>query len=511
MIGGQFVKTILGAALLACVTTVIVAGLGRTTAENTYWPGVRWRVSSPEAQGMDSAALADALDYIQAQRTRIHSLTIVRNGYLVLDAIFFPFQRDTLHDVASVTKSVTTTLIGIAIGDGKLRDVNQPVLSVFHDRRVENRDERKEQLTLEHLMIMSGGLDCEYGSGERTLREMRASPDWLQFMLDRPMIAAPGTKPEYCSGGMHLLSGILAKATRTSALEYAQRRLFQPLGIREVAWPADPQGISHGWGDLHLRPHDMARIGYLWLNRGRWKDQQIVPSEWIAAAIQAHARVLRADYGYGLWVNRDRDPMLFEAVGRGGQRITVLPSRNLVLAITGGAFEPRDVGAFIVKAIRSDGPLPQSPAAARRLAASVAVAGRPPSAKHATPLPARARQISGKRYLLEPNPIGWRAVTFSFERTDTATANLEFTNGRIEKRIVGLDGVPRLSPNGRFGLPVAVHGSWMEASTFLFDYDEVGNVNAFVCRFTFDDRGAVVDVKERSGEVDLTIRATAVQ
>ncbi|PYR93829.1 MAG: 6-aminohexanoate hydrolase [Acidobacteria bacterium] len=493
---------------MACLTTVAAARSGHPAQENTYWPGDRWRSSPPEAQGMDSVVLADALEYIRVHRTRIHSLMIVRNGYVVLDASFFPFQKDTLHDVASVTKSITSTLIGIVIGDGRIRDVKQPVLSVFDDRRVQHRDDRKEQLTLEDLLTMSSGLDCTYSGGERTLREMRASSDWVQFMLDRPMIATPGTKGEYCSGGMHLLSGVLTRATGTSALEYARQRLFERLGIREVAWPADSRGITHGWGDLHLRTDDMGKIGYLWLHGGRWKDQQIVPSAWMTAAIQPHAHVLQGEYGYGLWVNRQRDPLVFEANGRGGQRISVVPTRNLVVAITGGAFEPGDVGAFILKSIRSDAALAENLAAARRLDALIAAAALPPASNTATPLPVISRAISGKRYLLEDNPLGWRAVTFTFDHTDTAFARLEFADGRVEGRPLGLDAVPRLSPDGRFGLPVALQGSWEAPSTFVFDYDEVANINSFLCRFTFDQGNAVVQVKERSGEVDMTIRAT---
>ena len=293
-----------------------------------------------------------------------------------------------------------------------------------------------------------------------------------------------------------------------SALEYARQRLFHPLGIEQVIWPADAQGVSHGWGVLHLRPDDMAKIGYLWLKHGQWKNQQIVPSAWMASAIQAHARVLGQEYGYGLWVNPDRDPMLFEANGRGGQRITVLPSKNLVLAITGGAFEPGDIAPFIWKALQSDDPLPADAGGARRLAALLTAAHRPPAAEPATPIPAMSRQISGKRYLLESNPLGWRALAFTFSSGETATARVEFSDGRVETREIGLDGVPRLSPNGRFGLPVALTGRWEGPSTFIFDYDEVANVNAFVCRFMFDTQTPVVHVTERSGEVDIEIRAT---
>jgi CubicO group peptidase (beta-lactamase class C family) len=495
------------AALLASVVIAGSAALTRAASDAPYWPGDRWRSSSPEAQGMDSAVLADALDYVQTHRTRIHSVMIIRNGYLVLDASFFPFHNGQLHDVASVTKSVTATLIGIVIGEGKLRNVNEPVLSVFVRRPVANRDDQKDHLTLEHLLTMSSGLDCEYANGERTLREMRVSADWVQFMLDRPMIAAPGLKTEYCSGGMHLLSGVVSQATGTNALEYARRRLFQPLGIDTVAWPHDSQGVSYGWGDLHLRSSDMAKLGYLWLNHGRWKNRQLIPSAWMAAAIEPHAHVLRDEYGYGLWVYPRRDPMVFEALGRGGQRISVVPSKHLVVVFTGGTFEPGDVGEFIGKAIRSDSPLPENLAASRRLAVSTNVAARPPAAEAASPLPAMAKQVSGRRYVMEANPLGWHAVTFGFDSTIIADAALEFDDGRVERRVVGLDGVPRLSAAGPFGLPVALQGSWTDSSRFLFDYDEVGNINAFVCRFTFEGKTATVDVKERSGLVDIRVGA----
>ena len=502
--------TAVAGSLLAVLATLDAAPRQNGKPKDPYWPDGRWRSSTPEAQGIDSNVLADAFDYVRAHGTRIHSLTIIRNGYSVLDARFFPFEANQLHDVASVTKSITTTLIGIAIGDGRLRGVSEPVLRVFGDRQVANRDDRKDRLTLEHLMTMSSGLDCEYKGGERTLREMRQSRDWVKFMLDRRMVADPGARPEYCSGGMHLLSGVLSAATGTSTLAYARHRLFAPLGIHRVAWPADPNGITHGWGDLHLEPGDMAKIGYLWLNGGGWRDRQIVPVDWMRGAIQPHRRVLTGEYGYGLWLQREREPMLFEAIGRGGQRITVLPAQNMVLAITGGAFEPGEIGEFILRASRSDVPLPSNTSATRRLRTAIGMAARPPLARPAAALPDVARRISGRRYVFPDNPLGWRAMTFRFSGVRTAGARLEFTDGRVEQRIVGLDGVSRLSPKGRFGLPVALQGRW-DGPTFELDYDEVANVNAFLCRFTFDGDMATVDVKERSGELDLTLEAKSGQ
>jgi CubicO group peptidase (beta-lactamase class C family) len=327
-------------------------------------------------------------------------------------------------------------------------------------------------------------------------------------MLDRPMVAEPGRKGEYCSGGMHLLSGIVSQVTHANELEYARASLFGPLGIRDAVWPSDAHGISHGWGDLHLHPHDMAKIGYLWMNEGRWRDRQIIPAGWMASAIKPHARVLDHDYGYGLWLNPDRDPFLFEANGRGGQRITVLPSQRLVLAITGGAFEPGDIAPFIWKALRSDGPLPANEAATRRLEVLLADARRPLAGDPSPPGGDVAQKVSGTRYLLAANPIDWRAITFTFPNSGTPMARLEFGDGRIEDRPIGLDGIPRISPRGRFDLPVAVQGRWTDRSTFELDYDEVANINSFVCRFAFDEAGALIGIKERSGELDIEIRAT---
>ncbi|MGD1082922.1 MAG: serine hydrolase, partial [Candidatus Sulfotelmatobacter sp.] len=198
--------------------------------QGTYWPTHGWRSSSPEAQGMDSAKLALAFDYVRLHEIPIHSLLIVRNGYVVLDAYFYPFQAGQVHDAASVTKSITSTLIGIAIAEHKLSSVQQPVLSLFPDRKVDNRDNRKDRITIEHLLSMTSGLDCHVDHGEITLKEVMQSKNWVQFMLDLPMVAEPGSKFEYCSGGMHLLSGIISQSTGISALEFARRELFQPLG-----------------------------------------------------------------------------------------------------------------------------------------------------------------------------------------------------------------------------------------------------------------------------------------
>ena len=469
-------------------------------AQESYWPTHGWRSSTPEAQGIDSEVLAQAFDYVRQNHIPIHSLLIVRNGYVVLDAYFYPFQEGQVHDGASVTKSITSTLIGIAIGEHKLSSVRQPVVSLFPERKVANRDERKERMTVEDLLTMTSGLDCHVDHAEITLREMRESKDWVRFMLDRPMMAEPGSRFEYCSGGMHLLSGIVSETTGSSALEFARRELFQPLGIEDVIWPSDPQGVSTGWGDLHLRPRDMAKIGYLWLHQGRWEGRQIVPAEWMQTATQAHSHPGQSnvEYGYGFWVYPQRNPIEYEALGRGGQRINVTPAENRVVVFTGGEFEPGDIGKFIGESIKSNQPLPENPAGLARLAAAVSAAARPPEVS-ATPM---TKVISGRKYVVEANPPGLKSFSLTFSGPSEAVVHLESTDGRVEQRPLGLDGVPRLSPGGRFGLPVAMQGQWENNSTFVFDYDEVANINSYRFRLTFVDDGVSIEVSEKTGLVD---------
>ena len=185
---------------------------------------------------------------------------------------------------------------------------------------------------------MTSGLDCKFQPGELTLRQMKQSQDWTQFMLDLPMAADPGSKFVYCSGGTHLLSAIISQTTGQNELEFARQTLFNPLGITEVLWPSDPQGINHGWGDLRMHPRDLAKLGLLWLNRGVWEGKSIVPASWVDESTRVHAKTsMDSDYGYGWWVKTHDLPFAYEAVGRGGQRVTVVPSKNLVVVISRGS------------------------------------------------------------------------------------------------------------------------------------------------------------------------------
>ena len=285
-----------------------------------YWPTQGWQTSTPEKQGVDSEKLADMLERIKSQNINIRSVVVICNGNVLLDACFHPYKKDSWHIIHSCTKSITSALIGIAIDKGYIESVKTPVLEFFPERTAANLDENKKALTLEHLLSMSSGFQARdsYLYNWQGLAKMRASRDWIQYVLDLPMADAPGIKFDYSNCVSFLLSAILQESTGTNALAFAREHLFGPLGIHEVDWPSSPQGITLGWGGMRMKPLDMAKIGFLYLNKGVWEGKQVVPSSWVEASTreQIKAGTLSDGYGYQWWVDEDG---YYMALGYSGQ------------------------------------------------------------------------------------------------------------------------------------------------------------------------------------------------
>ena len=338
-----------------------------------YWPKEKWRTATPESQGMSSEVLSDMMDQIWQKEFAIDSLLIIRNGHVVLDAYNYAYTPDYKHIIYSCTKSVSSALIGIAVDKGYIKTIDQPLLDFFPDIIPKNRDARKQKITLKHVLMMATGLKCRdsYLYGWSGLWDMKASEDWVQHMIDLPMLEDPGTRFEYCNGASFLLAAILQKTTGKTALEFAEENLFHPLGINNIEWPANPQGITIGYSELYMRPRDMARFGYLFLNNGKWNGQQIVPAEWVVDSTQKHiSATLIPGYGYQWWI---MSPDRYAAVGYAGQRIFVLKDKQMVVVFTsqlGGAKARLPMGilrGYIIPAVNSDIPLPENPKALNRL------------------------------------------------------------------------------------------------------------------------------------------------
>lgn len=492
----------------AALALLLLQGCAGRTAPRepetpNYWPTESWREATPESQGVDSGSLARALGYARDTDLNLHSVLLVRHGHIVLDANFYPYSGKTPHDIASVTKSVTSTLVGAAIARAHLTSTDETLLDVLGERVPVDADPRKAQITLGHLLSMSAGFDCGYRLGEAELKEMMSASNWVDFALSLPMVSRPGERFGYCSPGMHLLSAVLADATGRSERNFAEDALFEPLGIDSGDWPRDPQGLNHGWGDLRLRPRDMAKIGFLALHRGRWNERQVVPEDWMAHASQPHISVPAeredVDYGYGWWVLSGDFDGIFEARGRGGQYITVWPEQDLVLVLTGGGYDRTELVQRLVEAIGPSGSLPENPAAQERLRAVADAVVLAPRAVDPGDPPPLATEISGRVYEFDANPIGFRNLRLDFnENSREARFSITLTNV-LAPRVagtylmdLGLDGRYRFNEQGPRGYRVGLKGRWLDDQSFYLRYAEAAGTNHF--NFTLRFAGDEVDV-----------------
>jgi len=290
-----------------------------------YWPTHGWGIASPESQGMDANVLAKMMDTIWEKEIGINGVLVIRNGNIVLEANGYAYGSEDKRNIYSCTKSVTSALVGIAIDKGYIKNVRQPVLDFFPNRDAKHLAADKRAMTLENLLTMTAGLECRdsYLYRWRDLDRMTQYRDWIQFMIDLPMAEAPGTRFEYCNGASFLLSAILQEQTGMTALSFAEKHLLGPLGISDVRWQANPQGITIGWGRIYMRPRDMAKIGYLYLNNGIWDGKRIISSQWIKRSTRKHiAATLLPGYGYQWWISGGG---MYAAVGHEGQFIMVAP------------------------------------------------------------------------------------------------------------------------------------------------------------------------------------------
>jgi len=344
-----------------------------------------WEVGTPSSQGFSAAALDSVARKAEAgEFGEVHSLLVVRGGRLVYERYFRGWDMWQMHTIQSVSKSVTSALIGIAIGDGVIKGVDQPVADFFPEHRaLFEQDPRKQRLRLKHVLTMTLGNDWNerahpYSSPDNIVWQMAMAEDWMGFVLGRSMVKDPGGPFNYNSGSSLLLSGILQNTTGMQAHVYAEKRLFDPLGIPVYGWYrnlAHPKHWSHTGGGVNLRPRDLAKIGFLYVNRGVWQGKQVVPATWIAQSVEPRVQVdSTLWYGYQWWLQplareggeRGAPNDVIEGRGWGGQYIVAVPSRNLLVAVTSGSFHDVKVERLaLAMALNHVVPLAKGGAAAR--------------------------------------------------------------------------------------------------------------------------------------------------
>ena len=295
---------------------------------------------APPSVGLDSTLLAEAIERAAAL-PRLRTLLVARHGEIVVERRFRGPELAAPANVKSVSKSVISALVGIALEEGALRDVDQPIAPFFPRYLGGDADPLKRRITIGNLLSMQSGLERTSGGNYGA---WVSSPNWVRYALARPMVEEPGGPMLYSTGNTHLLSAILTEATEVSTLAYARGRLFEPMGIPLRPWPTDPQGIYFGGNDMRLTPREMLRFGELYRNGGRYNGKQIVPAEWIRESWtpRTRSRWSGQQYGYGWFIRESQGHPVYFAWGYGGQFIFVIPELELTVVTTSNPNAARD-------------------------------------------------------------------------------------------------------------------------------------------------------------------------
>lgn len=291
----------------------------------------------------DTVLLAQALDRA-AELPRLRGILVSQRGEIVMERYTDGAAADRTTNVKSASKSVLSVLVGIAIQEGHIRGIDQPISDFFPGYFAqEGVDPRKHTITVGHLLSMQSGLEStsfnEYGAWV-------SSRDWVRAALDQPMVAEPGGRMLYSTGSTHLLSAILTRATGTSTWAYANEKLAEPMGFRIRPWQRGPQGIFFGGNDMYLTPRQMLRFGQMYLDGGVYQGKQIVPAAWVRESVRPRTSSPWNGHGYGLgWWSKDSGGQrVYFAWGYGGQYVFVVPELELVAVFISQSDGPREPG-----------------------------------------------------------------------------------------------------------------------------------------------------------------------
>jgi CubicO group peptidase (beta-lactamase class C family) len=350
--------------------------------------GDGWQTASLTEVGIDPGPIGEMLAAIyrgerpgfhnwppgREKYENIHGILIVKDGRLVFEEYFYGYRLDSRHNVASATKSITSLLAGIAMERGDLGGVGQEVLPFFPEfLPLGQSDRQAEDITIEDLLTMRHGWECDDWDPDSATYYLNywegSQPDLVAATLNLPPATAPGSHFSYCSASTVVLGGLIAAATGMGIPEYADEVLFAPLGIETALWSRAPGGWTDTGGSLQMRPRDMARLGLLMLQNGKWDGAQVVPEPWVRQSVQEHVRLSFNEtwgrgYGYLWWLSEvpvaGRVIRSFAASGAGGQVIAVFPELEAIVVITGGNYDNDEgqpfeiMDRFILPAVMGD-------------------------------------------------------------------------------------------------------------------------------------------------------------
>jgi len=322
--------------LITSVLVVIISGCTiYPSGSEVKWPVRGWKVKKPESVGLDGELIVAMIDEIESSGLDYDGLVVVHKGVIVAEKYYYIYRESTPHETYSVTKSVISALVGIALHQGCIDSIENPILDYFPDREFLNMDDQKGSLTIADFLTMSSGLAFDPD-------EMYASPDWVQYTLDEPLVHQPGESWFYSNGGPQVLSALISQACDMDTLEFADQYLFKPLGIRNYEWQQSLNGHPNGSWGLEMTLRDMAKIGYLYLQDGIWDGEQILPPNWVELSSRRYHKVpdplepWNLYYGFLWWIHGDG---FYAAHGYKGQFIYLAPAKDLVVVITANLAE----------------------------------------------------------------------------------------------------------------------------------------------------------------------------
>ena len=474
-------------------------------------PSIVWAQSlprsTPERQGIPSSAILAFVARADSEIDAMHSFMLVRHGYVVAEGWWSPYDSSTPHMLYSLSKSFTSTAVGLAIAEGKL-SLDDQVMKFFPDEVPAQPSVNLQSMRVRDLLRMATGHDRETlpwrWNGNPDSAPPPAQP-WTQTFLAQPVPFKPGTHFLYNSPATYMLSAIVQRVTGMTVLDYLRPRLFQPLGIDHPDWEASPQGVTLGAFGLLIRTEDIARFGQLYLQKGKWHGRQLVPASWVTAATSlevANGSSPESDwdqgYGFQFWRSRHNS---FRGDGAFGQYCMVLPDVDAVVVITSGVRNMQSVMNIVWDVLlpaMGPRPLPANPAAQHRLAARLAgLALHPPTGSKTNPL----ASISGRWFALPDSGSGPRAVALDFGaqgpallvRTGAGETRTPFGIGTWAKSRGGFtDGIAEFLSVPANPL-VAASGAWTRDSVFTLKLALYQTPYGETLTFRFDGDRVVLD------------------
>jgi CubicO group peptidase (beta-lactamase class C family) len=455
--------------------------------------------SLPEAQGVKSAGILAFLEAVGASKHEFHSFMMLRHGHVIAEGWWRPYRPAAPHMLYSLSKSFTSTAVGLAVGEGRLKATDK-VISFFPDDLPSTISDNLARLQVNHLLMMG------VGHGQDSTGALWGDQNWVRKFLSLPIPNEPGTAFLYNSGATYMCSAIVQKLTGQTLLEYLGSRLFKPLGIEEATWEVCPRGINTGGWGLKLRTEALAKFGQLYLQKGSWDGKQLLPAAWVEEATTSKIQQpspelekakLRSDwhqgYCYQFWRCRHN---AFRGDGAFGQYTIVMPEQEAVIAITSESPNMQGqldlVYEHLSPAIGS-GPLPADKAAQRRLGESLEVLALAPLAPAAAP--AIAARISGRTYTVASNALGIGSLSFRFDK-HSGTFSVRDGNGEHAVKCgfgrwvdgeTTMPGTPPKLTQGPLGpkSKVAASAAWKDEHTLemMWRFYETPHHDSVTCRF----------------------------